>query len=82
MSAVVVDHIVRSYFIPGSLIRQLDLQVLKNEVDTMITQVLDDDENLLEGSLYFQQDGELLCYDKYLKEYFRYDKYFKEYLNQ
>lgn len=56
-AGILGDHIVGPFFIPDNLNGERYLDLLENNIDPMITQILEEDDNLLEGELFFQQDG-------------------------
>lgn len=51
------DHIVGPLFIDGNLNGATYLELLENNIDPMITEILENDNNLLENEITFQQDG-------------------------
>lgn len=56
-AGILGDHIVGPYFIDGNLNGQKYLDLLDTTVNFRITELLENDDGLLEGQLTFQQDG-------------------------
>lgn len=56
-AGILGDHIVGPFFIDGNLNGNIYLELLETTVDPHITELLENDENLLENELVFQQDG-------------------------
>lgn len=56
-AGILGDHIVGPFFIDGNLNGATYLELLDTTVDPTITELLENDENLFENQLIFQQDG-------------------------
>lgn len=68
-AGIVGDHIVGPYFIDGNLTSATYLELLDTTIDPRITELLENDENLLENELVFQQDGAPPHYALPVREY-------------
>lgn len=68
-AGILGDHIVGPFFIDGNLNGATYLELLDTTVDPTITELLENDENLFENQLIFQQDGAPPHYSLPVREY-------------
>lgn len=56
-AGILGDHLVGPFFIDGNLNGDIYLEMLEDLIDPMITEILENDNNLFEDQITFQQDG-------------------------
>lgn len=68
-AGILGNHFVGPFFIEGNLNGNTYLQLLENAIDPMITDTLENDNNLIENQLTFQQDGAPPHYAVYVRQF-------------